>query len=113
MRRYVSDEALVTSGPENLRLGRKFEIPRLVKNGRMAIQTLCEQSFQVNGARLFNCMPQKIRSIEKDQNLFKPELDKFLSIIPDQPRLWSLVPDPVCRVTARQSNSLLAWTQET
>ena len=103
----------VKTSPENPRLGRKCEIPSLVKNGRMAIQTLREQSIQVNGARLFNCIPKKIRSIAKDQDLFKSELDKFLSTIPDQPRLGSLVPEAVCRVTARQSNSLLAWTQGT
>ena len=103
----------VKTTEESARLGRRCEIPKLAKNGRMAIQTLREQSFQVNGARLFNCIPLKIRSIKQDQDLFKLELDKFLSSIPDQPRLGSLVPEAVCRVTARQSNSLLAWTQGT
>ena len=97
----------VKSSQENARLGRRCEIPKLAKNGRIAIQTLREQSFQVNGARLFNCIPKKIRAIEKDQDLFKSELDKFLSSIPDQPRLGSLVPEAVCSITARQSNSLL------
>ena len=95
---------------ENVRLGRKCDIPKLAKNGRMAIQTLRDQSFQVNGARLFNCIPKNIRNIKRDQDLFKSELDKFLSSIPDQPRLGSLIPEAICRVTARQSNSLLAWT---
>ena len=99
----------VKSSLENARLGRRFEIPKLAKNGQMAIQTLREQSFQVNGAKLFNCIPKKIRAIEKDQDLFKSELDKFLSSIPDQPRLGSLVPEAVCSLTAKQSNSLLAW----
>ena len=95
---------------ENARLGRKCKIPQIVQNGRKAIQTLREQSFQTDGARLFNCLPKKLREIKKDQDLFKFELDKFLSSIPDQPRVGSLVPEATCRITARQSNSLLAWT---
>ena len=43
---------------KNQRKGRKCKIPRLEPNGRRAIQTLREQSFQVNGARLFNCLPK-------------------------------------------------------
>ena len=97
---------------ENARLGRKCKIPNLAKNGRMAIQTLREQSFQIDGARLFNCLPKTIRAICQDQDVFKCELDKFLSSIPDQPRVWSLVPEALCRITARQSNSLLAWTNQ-
>ena len=97
---------------ENARLGRKCKIPNLAKNGRKAIQTLREQSFRVDGARLFNCLPKNIRGIYKDQDIFKFELDKFLSSIPDQPRVGSLVPEATCRITARQSNSLLVWTNQ-
>ena len=99
--------------PENTRLGRKCKIPRLEQNGRCAIQTLREQSFQINGARLFNCSPKRHREVRKDQDDFKYKLDIFLSSIPDEPRIGSLVPTAVCRVMARQSNSLLAWIQET
>ena len=97
---------------DNARLGRKCKIPQIVQNGRKAIQTLREQSFQTDGARLFNCLPKKLRQIKKDQDLFKFELDSFLSSIPDQPRVGSLVPEATCRITARQSNSLLAWTNQ-
>ena len=34
---------------ENPRLGRRIKIPSLKKNGRKAVQTLREQSFQING----------------------------------------------------------------
>ena len=97
---------------ENARIGRKCKIPQLVQNGRKAIQTLREQSFQIDGTRLFNCLPKKIRNIKRDQDIFKVELDNFLSSIPDQPRVGSLVPEATCRITARQSNSLLAWTNQ-
>ena len=99
--------------PENKRLGRKCKIPSLVPNGRRAIQTLRENSFQINGARLFNCLPKKLREIQKDQDMFKSELDIFLQTIPDEPRIGSLAPRATCRTTAKQSNSLIAWIQET
>jgi hypothetical protein len=103
----------VNLAPENERLGRRCEIPKLISNGRMAIQTLREQSFQINGARLFNRLPRKIREIRRSKDDFKEALDSFLSTVPDQPRMRNLVPAAVCRVTGRQSNSLLAWVQET
>jgi endonuclease/exonuclease/phosphatase family metal-dependent hydrolase len=103
----------VSLAPKNDRLGRKCEIPKLKSNGRMAIQTLREQSFQVNGARLFNRMPKKIREIRSNKDEFKEALDGFLRRVPDQPRIGTLVPTAVCRVTGRQSNSLLAWVQDT
>ena len=96
----------------NERLGRKIKIPSLTKNGRQAIQTLREQSFQINGARIFNSLPKNIRNIKKDQEQFKVSLDEFLSSVPDQPRIGSLVPTATDQLTGRQSNSLLAWTRD-
>ena len=46
---------LLNQAPLNPRLGRKCIIPSLKPKGRQAVQTLREQSFQINGARLFNC----------------------------------------------------------
>jgi hypothetical protein len=102
----------VKLAPQNERLGRRCEIPKLKSNGRMAIQTLREQSFQVNGARLFNRMPNHIRDIRRSKDDFKEALDGFLCTVPDQPRMGRLVPTAVCRVTGRQSNSLLAWVHD-
>ena len=99
----------VELAPENTRLGRKIKIPSLSKKGRQYIQTLREGSFQINGARLFNCLPKEIRNIRKDQEQFKEALDIFLSSIPDQPRMGSMVPSATDQLTGRQSNSLLAW----
>ena len=98
---------------ENPRLGRKCKVPKLSQNGRQAIQTLRENSFQINGIRLFNRLPKRLRNMKRYQEDFKLELDMFLSKIPDQPRIGALVPEAVCWTTARQSNSLLAWIQET
>ena len=91
---------------ENTRLGK---IPSLSKNGRHAVQTLREASFQINGARLFNCLPKKVRGIRMYQNEFKEALDDYLSTVPDQPRIGSLVPTGTDSLSGRQSNSLLAW----
>ena len=102
----------VNKAPENERMGRKCLIPGLKSKGRQAIQTLREQSFQINGPRLFNCLPKRIRDITKDQDQFKLELDKYLSEIPDHPKIGKLIPSAVCRVTGRQSNSLTAWIKE-
>ena len=100
----------VQLAPENPRLGRKCAIPQLQNNGRRAIQTLREQSLQCEGARLFNCIPMKLRALHSMEE-FKEGLDQWLMTIPDQPRMGNLVPEAVCGITGRQSNSLLAWTR--
>ena len=97
----------------NERLGRKVKIPSLIPGGRQAIQTLREQSFQIHGARLFNCLPKKIRNIRIYQEDFKEALDRYIEKIPDQPKMNTLVPTATHRVTGKQSNSLIAWIQET
>ena len=85
-------------------------MPHLLPGGRAAIQTLRENSFQIDGPRLFNSLPKKIRDIKTSQDDFKEALDIFLMTIPDQPRMGSLVPRATDQQTGRQSNSLLAWT---
>ena len=102
----------VNLSEENERLGRKVSIPNLKRNGRKAIQTLREQSFQINGARLFNCLPKQLGNIKTCQDDFKAALDKHLSSVPDQPRIGSLIPQATDQLTGRQSNSLLAWIHE-
>ena len=96
----------------NERLGRKVKIPSLIPGGRQAIQSMREQSFQIHGARLFNCLPKKIRNIRIYQEDFKEALDRYIEKIPDQPRMNTLVPTATHRVTGKQSNSLIAWIQE-
>ena len=98
---------------ENERLGRRLEIPRLKSNGRQAIQTLREQTLQINGARLFNIIPRESREIQTNKEDFKTALDKFLETIPDHPRMGLLVPGASNKITGRQDNSLLAWIRET
>ena len=102
----------VKLAPDNERLGRKVSIPSLQRNGRKAIHTLREQSFQINGARLFNFLLKTLRNMKTCQDDFKEALDKYLSSVPDQPRMGSLIPEATDQLTGRQSNSLLAWTYD-
>ena len=91
------------------RLGRKCKIPSLRPNTRTAIQTLRERSFQINKARLFNSLQKHVTDIQFNQEHFKDALDKYLSDVPDEPRIGSLLPSAIDRLTGKQSNSLLAW----
>ena len=90
------------------RLGRICDIPQIKTNSKMAVQTIRENSFQVNGPKLFNCLPKKIRnkrgcSIEE----FKTQLDLFLENIPDEPKSDGYTPSALNQITARPSNSIL------
>ena len=97
----------------NERLGRMCDIPQIKVNSRKAIQSLRENSFQVNGRRLFNCLPKKIRnkkgcSIDK----FKSTLDLFLERIPDEPKSDGNVPSACNQVTGRPSNSIIEQSRK-
>ena len=45
-------------------LGSRVNIPGLKQNGTQAIQTTRENSFQINGARLFNSLPIEQRNMK-------------------------------------------------
>ena len=52
-----------------------------------------EQAFQINGPRISNCLPAKLRNISKvGLDEFKMALDKFLETVPDQPKIDGLTP---------------------
>ena len=88
------------------RRGREVRIPPL--KGNQSVRTLREQSFQVNGPKLFNSVPIKIRNITKvPVDKFKEQLDKFLELIPDEPNVDGLTPSTCNQYTAAPSNSIL------
>ena len=73
----------------NGRLGRKCVVP-LVRKG--PYQTSRYASFAVQGPRLFNCLPRKLRDMSNcDVKSFKAGLDTFLSTVPDEPQIPSYV----------------------
>ena len=88
------------------RRGRQVVIPPL--KGSPSIRKLREQSFQINGPKLFNCLPPSIRNISKvTVDTFKEKLDKFLSNIPDEPNVEGLTPATCDLYSAAPSNSII------
>ena len=66
--------------------GRTCTVPSVNRNAPEKIQTLRESSFSVNGTRLFNVLPKKLRNLTNcPVSEFKANLDRFLKLIPDQP----------------------------
>ena len=59
-----------------------------VPRGKPRIQTLRDQSFQVNGPRLFNCLPKNLRDMKRVTiDEFKEKLDNFLALMQINQRL--------------------------
>ena len=85
---------------EETRLGRRLRVPML--KGCAKTNKLKEQAFQINGAKLFNCLPSWVRNLNRKskkpcQHLdgpedFKSKLDVYMSSVPDQPRIDGLSP---------------------
>ena len=88
------------------RRGRQVKVPQL--KGPLAIKSLREQSFQVNGPKLFNCLPSSIRNLSGiTVDEFKFKLDQFLSRIPDEPSVEGLTPSACDLYSAAPSNSII------
>ena len=70
---------------------------------RTPAQSLQENAITVFGPRLYNSMPKYLRDIESDKSeKFKLELDKFLELNPDEPKIPNYT-----YVTSAGSNSIL------
>ena len=68
---------------------------------RNPAQSLQENAITIFGPRLYNMLPKYLRDIESVKTeKFKSELDKFLELIPDEPKMPNYV-------TASGSNSIL------
>ena len=70
------------------RRGRYCSLPKAAKSHICSakITTIRENSFCVQGPKLFNSLPKEIRNITKVQvGTFKHHLDKLLTTLPDQP----------------------------
>ena len=76
-------------------------LPPWYPTNRNPAQSLQENGLTVFGPRLYNSLPKYLRDIESVRTeKFKFELDKFLELIPDQPKMPNYVP-------ALGSNSIL------
>ena len=73
----------------------------------MAVQSMREQTFQVNGAQLFNALPVYLRNIRNcPLEDFKEKLDEYLQKVSDEPKMTGLIPT-ACTADATPSNSIL------
>ena len=82
------------------RRGRNCTIPPLNNRAPNAITTMKENGFMVNGAKLFNILPRRIRDLDNcTLKHFKDELDRTLKTIPDNP--------PVTGYPSRNNSLLL------
>ena len=98
---------------EGGRLGRMCKIPILNTHAKASVKTMREQTFQVNGPKLFNSLPAKIRNMTKcSLEDFKMALDSYLAKVPDEPSVSGLTPGG-CTPEARASNSLLDQAKRT
>ena len=70
------------------RRGRQMVLPPLQTKSPASVKKARESSFQVKGARLFNCIPRELRDTTTGTiDQFKAKLDSWLSTIPDQPTI--------------------------
>ena len=73
---------------QSLRFGRVCLIPHVATSTRNKLQRLREESFCVNGPRLFNSLPSNLRNLTGVSHTeFKRELDKFLVTIAEEPQM--------------------------
>ena len=69
----------------NDRRGRSCNIPTLKKQDNKKYTKIFENSFYVEGPRLFNTLPKSLRNFKGSQKNFEKLLDKLMKIIPDIP----------------------------
>ena len=83
------------------RRGRLAVVPPFNKHAPANVRNARESSLAIKGAKMFNLIPAHIRNIDAvDQNIFKMNLDLYLSSVPDQPTIQE-------QQRAAKTNSLL------
>ena len=85
------------------RLGNHAVIPSKRRVSSAANQTLYDNSFAVQGPKLWNAIPYHLNVIQDLQH-FKNQLTKFMLSLPDKP--------PIRGYTPPNTNSLLCWRNE-
>ena len=94
-----ADQTFSRSGP-NLAF-KKLE-------GKGALLTQMNRSLKYEGVRLFNAMPEVLKTFKGDPKKFKGHLDRFLSMIPDEPDTGDLRPGGRTG-NGSSSNSIQDW----
>ncbi len=85
------------------RFGNLAIIPSKRRASSAANQSLFDNSFAVQGPKLWNAIPYHL-NVTKDLEHFKDQLTKFMLSLPDKP--------PIRGYTPPNSNSLLCWRNE-
>ena len=67
---------------EDQRGGLTLEVPRKKPDSKLRLN-----SFIIKGLAIYNCLPPDLRLLEDNMEIFKTNLDQFLSLIPDNPRI--------------------------
>ena len=89
LEKLVPDTNITLSNDENSRVGRMCKVPALKPKERKKR----ENSFQIAGPKLFNCLPKSIRNLKNiGVEEFKENLDLFLSTVPDEPKISGAMP---------------------
>ena len=87
----------------HLKLGNLAVIPSKRRTSSTANLTLFDNSFAVQGPKLWNVIPYHLNVIQ-DLEHFKDKLTKFMLSLPDKP--------PIRGYTPPNTNSLLCWRNE-
>ena len=94
------------------RTGRICSVPTPAPNASIRVQSLRDQSFQVQGPKLFNSLPWDLRNTTNcSLNSFKNKLDKFLAVFPDEPLTQKYYSSPLDRISGCPSNSIVDWAR--
>ena len=81
------------------RRGTLAEVPKLSKSAKQRFQSMYDSSFAVQGPRLWNTLPVKIRELDSFGS-FKAALTRHMLAVPDQPPIPGIA----------SGNSMLQWT---
>ena len=86
-------------------------ISNKLKGNIQSARTLQKGSIGIEGVRIFNSLPEKIKKWDGTQEIFKEMLDKFLEKIPDNPITETLSPDAT-DMYSNPSNSIPDWVRK-
>ena len=78
----VPNPGICIRNDEYTRNGLKLEVP--TRKGQSLLRA---QNFLVRGPSIFNCLPKKLRNLEKSMDSYKIELDEYLGTLNDTPRI--------------------------
>ena len=84
--RSVSQKDTTSQFDNNPRRGRYVRERGIVRTSPTSVKKAREASLSVRGAKIFNLLPQSLRSFNSDKvDGFKRRLDNYLQTVPDQP----------------------------